>query len=68
MSFLVFILNFCWILSMLGFIIFSCLEYFEATHRFRQEKIELYEECGELSTILMFFFFFLVVVTTLNIK
>ena len=53
---------------MLGFIVFSCLEYFEATHRFRQEKIELYEECGELSTILMFFFFFLVMVTTFNIK
>ena len=68
MSFLVFVFNLCWVLSMLGFFIFLGLEYFESSHYFRKEKIDFYEECSDLSLALAWLFFFLVIVTGFNIK
>lgn len=68
MTFINFTFSLCWLLSSLGVIVFNILEYFEIGHKFRKERIEVYEECSDLSLALMWIFFFLMVVTNMNMK
>ena len=65
-TFITVIFQSLWLISALGLAVFTILEWYEARTKFRKEKIDLYEECADLSLALMWIFLFLSIVTIMN--